>query len=50
MGVDLVRTFVNHPVQPLHQREMSMWMYPGPSCPDHPFFEELGDVEINTWI
>jgi hypothetical protein len=24
-------------------------MYPGPSCPDHPFSEELGDAEINTW-
>jgi hypothetical protein len=25
-----------------------MWLYPGPSCHDHPFFAELGDTEINT--
>jgi hypothetical protein len=25
-------------------------MYSGPSCPDRPFFTELGDVEINTRI
>jgi hypothetical protein len=29
---------------------MSMWMYPKPSCPDRPFSEELGDVEINNHI
>jgi hypothetical protein len=27
-----------------------MWMYRGPSCPDCPFSEELGDAEINTCI
>jgi hypothetical protein len=27
-----------------------MWMYPGSSCPDCPFSEELGNMEINTWI
>jgi hypothetical protein len=27
-----------------------MLMYPGPTCTDHPFFEELGDAEINTRI
>jgi hypothetical protein len=27
-----------------------MWLYPGPSCPDYPISEELGDAEINTWI
>jgi hypothetical protein len=27
-----------------------MWLYPGPSCPDHLFSEELSDAEINTWI
>jgi hypothetical protein len=27
-----------------------MWMYPGSSCLDHPFSEELGDAEINTRI
>jgi hypothetical protein len=27
-----------------------MWMYPEPSCPDRPFYKELGDIDINTWI
>jgi hypothetical protein len=27
-----------------------MWMYVGPSCPDRPFSEELGDAKINTRI
>jgi hypothetical protein len=27
-----------------------MWMYLGPSCPDRPFFEELGNAEINTRV
>jgi hypothetical protein len=27
-----------------------MWMYLGPSCPNRPFSEELGDTEINTQI
>jgi hypothetical protein len=27
-----------------------MWLYSGPSCPDHPFSAESGDMEINTWI
>jgi hypothetical protein len=49
-GVDLLRTFFSHWVQPLHQREMTMWMYSGPSCHDRPFSEELGDTEINTWV
>jgi hypothetical protein len=29
---------------------MTMWMYPGPSHPDHPFSIELGDMEINTQV
>jgi hypothetical protein len=29
---------------------MIMWMYLGSSCPDRPFFEELGDTEIDTQI
>jgi hypothetical protein len=28
----------------------ALWMYLGPSCPDHPFSMELGDSEINTRI
>jgi hypothetical protein len=27
-----------------------MRLYPGPSCPDRPSFEEFSVVEINTWI
>jgi hypothetical protein len=27
-----------------------MWLYPGPSCPNHPSFEELSAAEINTRI
>jgi hypothetical protein len=49
-GADLMWTFVSHLVQPLRQREMTMWMYLGSSCPDRPFSVELGDTEINTWI
>jgi hypothetical protein len=24
--------------------------YPGLSYPNHPFSEELGDININTWV
>jgi hypothetical protein len=27
---------------------MTMWLYLGLSCPDHPFSNELGDMKINT--
>jgi hypothetical protein len=27
-----------------------MWMYPGPSCPDCPFSEELRAVEVDAQI
>jgi hypothetical protein len=50
MGADLLQTFVSCCVQPLHQREMTMWMYPGPSCLDRPFSAELDNTEINTQI
>jgi hypothetical protein len=43
-------TFFSRQVQPLHQWVTTMWMYPGPSCPDRPFSKELGDAEINTRI
>jgi hypothetical protein len=49
-GTDLPRTFISHRVQPLHQREMTKWMYPGLSCPDCSFSVELYDTEINTRI
>jgi hypothetical protein len=47
-GVNLIRTFFSHRVQTLCQREMTTCMYPGPSCPNHPFSKELADMEINT--
>jgi hypothetical protein len=50
MGEDLLRTFVSRHVQPLPQQEMTLWMYLGLSCPDHPFSVELDDTEINTQI
>jgi hypothetical protein len=50
MGADFLWTFFSRLVQPLSQREMTMWMYLGPSCPDCPFSLELDDTEINTLI
>jgi hypothetical protein len=50
MGVDLLRTLVSHRVQPLWQWEVTMWRYPGPSCPDHFFLAKLADVEIDTRV
>jgi hypothetical protein len=50
MGANLLWNFFSHRVQSLRQWEMTMWMYPGPSYPDRPFSEELGDTEINTQI
>jgi hypothetical protein len=29
---------------------MTIWMYLGPSCPDHSFSVELDDAEINARI
>jgi hypothetical protein len=45
-----VQTFVRCHIQPLHQWEMTMWMYPGPSCPNRPFNVELYVTEISTQI
>jgi hypothetical protein len=50
MGVNLLQTFFSHQIQPLHQWAVTLWMYPGPSCPSHPFSVELGDMKINTQI
>jgi hypothetical protein len=49
-STNLLRTFVSHRIPPPHQREMTMLMYPGPSCPNRPFSVELNGVEINTRI
>jgi hypothetical protein len=49
-GTDLLRTFVSCHVQPLLQWEMTIWIYPRPSCLDHPFSTELGNTDINTRI
>jgi hypothetical protein len=50
MGAGVLWTFFSRWVQPLRQREMTMWMYLEPSCLDRPFFEELDDTKINTRI
>jgi hypothetical protein len=49
-GVDLLRTFFRRCVQLLRQREMTLWMYTGPSCPNRPFSTHLDDTDINTQI
>jgi hypothetical protein len=49
-GADLLQTFFRRQVQLLHQDEITMWMYPGPCCPDRPFNVELGDTEVNTRV
>jgi hypothetical protein len=49
-GTDLLRTLVNRYIQPLRWQEITMWMYPGSSCPDGPFSTELDDMEVNTQI
>jgi hypothetical protein len=48
--VGLLRTFFNRRFQPFHQQGITMLMYPGPICPNRPFFVELGDMEISTWV
>jgi hypothetical protein len=50
MCADLLWTFLSSRVKLLRQWGMTMWMYPGPSCPNRPFPEKLGDMEINTQI
>jgi hypothetical protein len=50
MGTDLLQTFVSRRVQPLRRWEITMWMYPGPSCPDRSFSAKLDNVEINARI
>jgi hypothetical protein len=45
--VHLMRTFISRRVQPLRRREMTMWMYPGTSCPDRSS-TEFDDAEINA--
>jgi hypothetical protein len=44
MGMHILHTFFSHWVQPLTQRATQMQLYLGPSCPDHPFFKEMGDA------
>jgi hypothetical protein len=48
--VGLLQTFFNRRFQPFHQQGITMLMYPGPICPNRPFFVELGDMEISTWV
>jgi hypothetical protein len=49
-GAEPLRTFSSCRVQLLHLQEVTMWMYPGPSCPNRPFSVELGTTEMNTQI
>jgi hypothetical protein len=50
MGTDLLWTFVSRCAQPLHRQVLTMWMYPGPSCPNHPFSIVLNGTKISTQI
>jgi hypothetical protein len=50
-----LRTFFSHRIQPLRGQRTKMWMYPRPSYPDCPSFEELSAVEVEdeflrSWI
>jgi hypothetical protein len=48
-GLTSVNLFQPSGSTALH-RATNMWMYLGPSCPDCPFTDELGDAKINTRI
>jgi hypothetical protein len=48
--VHLLRTFFSHRIQLLWPQKTKMWLYPGPSCLDHPSSEELSTTDSNTWI
>jgi hypothetical protein len=50
MVVEILQTFFSRGVKPLHRREVNTRMLPLPSCPDCPFFAELGNIGINTQI
>jgi hypothetical protein len=50
MGAEILRTFFSHGVRPLHQRDVTVQMSLGPSCPIHPFPMESGGMEINTQV
>jgi hypothetical protein len=50
MGADHLYTFISRRVQPLRWREVTMWRYSGPSCPDRSFSAELADAEVDTRV
>jgi hypothetical protein len=50
MGTALLCTFIGRCIQPLWQREVTMWSYPGPSCPDRSFSAVLADAEVDTQV
>jgi hypothetical protein len=50
MGAEILRTFFIYRVRPLHQREVTMQMSLGPSCPIRPFSTESSGTEINTQV
>jgi hypothetical protein len=50
IGVHLLRIFFSSRIQPLWRQRTKMGMHPGPSCPDHPSFEELSAAEVDARI
>jgi hypothetical protein len=50
MSMDLLHTFIGRHIQPLRRRQVTMWRYPRPSCPDCSFSAELVDAEVDTRV
>jgi hypothetical protein len=48
--VHLLQTFSSRQIHLLQQRVIKMWLYPGSSCLNRSFSEELSEAEINTQI
>jgi hypothetical protein len=48
--VDLLQTFVSRRIQPLRRWEGTMWVYPGPGCPDRSFSAVLDDAKVDAQI
>ena len=45
-GMQVFHTFFRHRVTPLAERTLPMWMYTGPTDPDHASPEELAKHEV----
>jgi hypothetical protein len=50
MGEEILWTFFSRMVQPLCQREATVRMPPGPSCPNYPISMGPGSTRINTQV